>query len=88
MFWSITNTHTSAQQRSAVITALDGFVAFATLESYGVVDGRDDQLCDLALERRLRARRRAAARQSCSEGVINRDEVRRGRSVERLTGQR
>ena len=88
MFWSTKTTPTHAQQRSTVISALDGLVAFATLESYGVVDGRDQQYRDVSLDRWLRARRRAAKRHSCSASVVDREKHRRGRSAEHLTGQR
>ena len=50
------------RQRSSLIAALDGIVAFATLESYGVVDKRDIPPCEVAEERILRAERRASAR--------------------------
>jgi len=70
-----------------VISALDGLVAFATLESYGVVDARNAAGCDLALERRLRARRRAAARLRCAASGATRTPVLSRRAAP-LTGQR
>lgn len=70
MFCLANTSSPSARSRSRMIAALDGFVAFATLESYGVVDARDDAICELASERLLRARKRAAARAACDERAI------------------
>ena len=67
MFWSLNSAHAANRRQSGVISALDGLVAFATLESYGVVDGRDAASCDPASERLLRARKRATARAACGE---------------------
>jgi len=86
MFCSTTTTHTSNQHRSSLISALDGFVAFATLESYGVIDGRDAPARDLALERRLRARRRDRARVLCAANGSAATRRHGGRAAP-LTGQ-
>jgi hypothetical protein len=65
MFWSTKTAHPTERASCAVISLLDGLVAFATLESYGVVDGRDERPSDLARDRARRARRRAALRADC-----------------------
>ncbi len=70
MFWSTNTAQPSYKRQSGVISALDGLVAFATLESYGVVDARDDASCDLASARLLRARKRAAVRAACGGQAI------------------
>jgi len=87
MFWSLNSAHAANRRQSGVISALDGLVAFATLESYGVVDGRDDARCDLASERLLRARKRATARAACGELEFPSPPSRNRRTAS-LTGKR
>ena len=65
MFWSTNTAHPTESGTSSLISALDGLVAFATLEQYGVVDGRDTPTRDRAADRARRARRRAVMRSDC-----------------------
>lgn len=87
MFWSLNTAHTANRRQSGVISALDGLVAFATLESYGVVDGRDEASCDLASARLLRARKRATARAACGKLELP-SPTSRDRRTASLTGKR
>jgi hypothetical protein len=87
MFWSTNKAHHTTPTKSTVISLLDGIVALATLESYGVVDGRDAPSCDIEQERRARARKRSAARVSCDDRRSSETSPHSSRAA-RLAGQR
>ncbi len=65
MFWSTKTALSAERANRTVISVLDGLVAFATLESYGVIDGRHEGPSDLAAGRARRARQRAMIRADC-----------------------